>query len=223
MKGYEAACSDGMGYMLVLDAAQKSFGISCFTAQAKHDLDAVKGKTADAECHLPANADLQASTGRVLAGAGVSCAVQKISWMGRSDQTKSEYNEAACSDGKGYVLVTAEPGSLAATHAIGCDDAAVQGIHCKLTKVAKPTQPVLSLQTFKDALKQHNVACDVAEERVMGQENVKKRYVVEFKCSQQPNGLVAFVPVGENTSPFETTDCAAAAKRGLACKLNATR
>jgi hypothetical protein len=223
MRGYEAACGDGMGYFLVSEPAKKSYAISCFTARARHDLDAAKGKTTDAQCQLPANADIDAGAGRVLAGLNVTCAVRKISWMGRSDTNNSEYNEAACDDGKGYVLVTPEPGSIATPHALGCADAAVQGIRCKLTAVAQSAQPALTLQTFKDALKQHNVPCDAGGERVIGQENLQKRYVVEFKCPQQPGGLVAFIPVGVNTTPFETTDCATAAKRGLACKLNATQ
>ncbi|SRR5579862_372582 len=223
MKGYEAACGNGMGYFLVSEPSKQPYGISCFTARAKHDLDAAKGKTADAQCQLPANADIDAVAGRVLAGLNVTCAVRKLSWMGRSDTTNSEYNEVSCADGKGYILVTPEPGSATAPHALGCADAAVQGIRCKLTAVAQSAQPALTLQTFKDALKQHNVSCDAGGERVIGQENVQKRYVVEFKCPQQPRGLVAFIPIGANTTPFETTDCATAAKRGLACKLNAAQ
>ena len=223
MKGYEIACSNGMGYFVGASASQKPYGLSCLTAQAKHDLDAAKGHTDDAECSLPANADLKASVGRVLAGLGKTCAVQKTEWMGRSDATMSEYNEAACADGHGFVLVSAEPGSTAPLHALSCEDAAAQGIGCKLTKVAGGTGAApLTLQTFKDALAQHKVACDAGGERVIGQENVRKRYVVEFKCAGQPKGLVAFIPIGANTAPFETTDCTTAARRGLACKLNGT-
>lgn len=223
LKGYEIACGDGMGYFVGTSASGTPYGLSCLTAQAKHDFDAANGHTDDAECRLPANADLKAGVGRMLGGLGKACVVQKIDWMGRSDATKSEYNEAACADGHGFVLVSAEPGSTAPPHAFSCEDAAAQGIGCKLTKVAGGGGvATITLQTFKDALSQHKVACDAGGERVIGQENVQKRYVVEFKCTGQPKGLVAFIPTGANTAPFETTDCATAAKRGLACKLNAT-
>ncbi|HEX4860896.1 MAG TPA: hypothetical protein VFV07_06640, partial [Rhizomicrobium sp.] len=104
MRGYEAACGNGMGYFLVSESSKESRGISCFTAHAKYELDAAKGKAADAQCQLPANADIDAVATRVLASLNVACVVRKIFWMGRSDTTNSEYNEAACSDGKGYVL-----------------------------------------------------------------------------------------------------------------------
>lgn len=220
MKGYEIACGDGMGYFLGLSASQKPYGLSCLTAQAKHDLDASKGQTDDAECRLPANADLKISVGRVLAGLDRSCAVERIEWMGRSDKSASEYNEAACIGGHGFVLVSPEPGSSAPLHALSCEDAAAQGIRCNLTRVAASVAPAITLQTFKDALTQHNIPCDAGDERVIGQESAKKRYVVEFKCAGRPGGLVAFIPLSGNTAPFETTDCASAAKRGLACKLN---
>jgi hypothetical protein len=221
MSGYETACGGGMGYFLVSQAPQNAYGVSCFTAQARHELDATKGKTDDAVCRLPANADVNAMAGRLLGQFGATCAVQKLAWMGQSDITHAEYNEAACADGKGYVLVTALPGAQAQAHAISCADAAQQGLACKLTSVPKSAEPVVTLQTFKDALAAHKVACDIGGERVIGRENVQKRYVVEFVCAQQPKGLVAFIPVGAVTAPFETTDCAVAAKRGLACKLNA--
>jgi len=54
---------------------------------------------------------------------------------------------------------------------------------------------------------------------VVGQENVLKRYVVEFQCPQQPKGLVAFIPLNGNTAKFETLDCKAAAKKGVTCQL----
>ena len=55
----------------------------------------------------------------------------------------------------------------------------------------------------------------------IGQQTASKRYVVEFQCPEQPKGLVAFIPLNGNTAPFETLDCAAAAKKGAACKLTA--
>jgi hypothetical protein len=55
--------------------------------------------------------------------------------------------------------------------------------------------------------------------RVIGRESVDKRYVVEFLCSQPPNGLVGFFPLEGNTHKFEALDCAAAVERGIVCQL----
>ncbi|MBU6299697.1 MAG: hypothetical protein KGJ79_03000 [Alphaproteobacteria bacterium] len=80
------------------------------------------------------------------------------------------------------------------------------------------------MQTFRDALAAHNVKCDAADDgiKALGQENVRKRYVVEFLCpAQHPNGLVAFIPSIGSTAPFEVSDCAGAPKKsGAVCVLN---
>jgi hypothetical protein len=79
----------------------------------------------------------------------------------------------------------------------------------------------LTLDTFKEVLAQHKVACTVQEVRSIGRENVKKRHVVEFKCPEQPGGLVAFIPLEETSAPFETMDCASAgSKAHVICTLN---
>jgi len=47
-----------------------------------------------------------------------------------------------------------------------------------------------------------------------------KRHVVEFKCPEHPDGLVAFIPLGTNANKFQTMDCKAAKKAGIKCTLN---
>ena len=83
---------------------------------------------------------------------------------------------------------------------------------------------VVTVQTFRDALAAHNVSCNASDDgiKALGQENAKKRYVVEFLCpAQRPNGLVAFIPLAGSTAPFEVTDCAGALKKtGATCVLN---
>jgi hypothetical protein len=63
--------------------------------------------------------------------------------------------------------------------------------------------------------------CEPTNMRVIGRESVDKRYVVEVKCQEQTNGLVAFIPVGGNTNKFEAIDCAAAVERQIRCELGA--
>jgi hypothetical protein len=149
----------------------------------------------------------------------VNCSVTQFQWFGVKTANNSEIVEAACEDGKGYLLQTALPGGNVSPTAMNCVDAANKfGLDCKLTKVAKlPT-----LQTFKDYLAGTDVKCKVDsfdQLKVLGKESTKQRYIVEFKCSQQPNGLVAFIPLEGNTNKFETTDCTGIRKYGIACKL----
>ena len=48
-----------------------------------------------------------------------------------------------------------------------------------------------------------------------------RRYLVEFECSDRPEGLVAIVPPAADTvNPFESMNCALAAERGIRCELS---
>lgn len=214
---YEVACSNGMGYFLV--SGKQNSGFSCFTAQARSALDAKQGKTGDITCRLPANASTGKIAQAVLSHLGVSCQVKQVAWMGADPKTNTEYNEAACSGGTGYVLATPEPGSKIAPHALTCEQGAREGLKCTLTKVAQ-SAPTLTLQTFRDALARHGVACTNSKVRVIGRQNKSKRYVVEFQCPEQPKGLVALIPLNGDKAPFETYDCKTVTKLGAFCKLN---
>lgn len=225
-KTYEVTCSNGMGYFLISQTPGAPYGFSCFAADFTRAADVAAGREPGIVCKLPPNADLKAMAAGLLSKVGVTCAVRDTKWAGQNSAAKTEFNEIACTDGKGYIVTSALPGSTKPVHALSCHDSAAQGLPCKLSDNGPP---LMTLQTFKDALGQHNVACDAsASESAIhfhGQETAKKRYVVEFKCTQYPKGLVAYIPLNGNTAPFETTDCATAAKRKpeILCKLTGTK
>lgn len=216
-KTFEAACDSGLGYLLVSQDPEKPYGFSCFAADAQRAAAVAKGEQVPIACTLPVDVDTKVMATSVLAHLGVTCQTSNIRWMGQSAKSHVEFTEIACADGKGYVLVTAMPGSTAAPADMSCEDAAKRGIMCKLTNSGPPP---LTLQTFKDAIAQHGISCDSTNIRVIGQETAQKRHVVEFQCPQYPKGLVAFIPLDGNTAPFETMDCTKAAKeRHIVCKL----
>ncbi len=216
-KTFEVACASGLGFFLVSQDPEKPYGFSCFAADATRAADAAAGKPAPAVCHLPANADVKAMASTVLSRAGTNCPARDLRWVGQSSAANTEFVEVACTDGAGYIVSFANPGSAAPVRAVTCHDSALKGLPCKLS--SNGNVPTVTLQTFKDALAQHKIACDAANVRVIGQQTASKRYVVEFQCPQQPKGLVAFIPLSDSTAPFETLDCAAAAKKGAVCKL----
>lgn len=216
-KTFEVTCSSGLGYLLVSQDPEKPYGFSCFAAEAQSALAVSKGEPAPISCTLPVDLDTKLMATTVLAHLGVTCQTNGIRWMGASSKANLEFTEIACTDGKGYVLVTAMPGSNHALSDMSCEDAIKRGIMCKLTNAGPPP---ITIQTFKDALAQHGIACDSTNIRVAGQETVLKRHVVEFQCPQYPKGLVAFIPLEGNTAPFQTMDCAKAAKEmHIMCKL----
>jgi len=82
---------------------------------------------------------------------------------------------------------------------VSCADAAKQGIKCRLTD-AGPVEIPVTLETFKSALAQHGVSCSIAQIRMIGQETHLKRYVVEYRCADQPAGMIAYLPLEGNTT-----------------------
>jgi len=204
-KNYEVACQNGMGYLLSSSPPVQVIGYSCFAADHSHAKDPTSNT-----CTMPANADVKAAAARVLAGLGAACQPTAVNWLGANPTT--EFTEVACTGGKGYVLSGPMPGkSVARVAAMTCVDAVKQGITCKMSNSGPPP---ITLDTFKQALAQHNVNCDAANVRSLGKETTLKRHVVEFQCPQQhPEGLVALIPLQDSTAPFETISCAQAATR----------
>lgn len=212
---FEVACSNGMGYFLVAQQPGKPYGFTCFGADATHVADIAAKRKPSAICALPANKDMKVTASAILNSSGQNCTVRGYRWIGQSAKSSTDYIEVAC-DNRGFVLASPLPGSSAALKVVACHDAYLQGIPCKLSDNGAQA---ITLQTFKDALAQHNVRCSASDVRSVGLETVRKRHVVEFLCPEQPKGLVAFIPLEGNVAPFETVDCMAAAKRGIKCTL----
>jgi hypothetical protein len=217
---YEVACGGALGYLLETQDTDKPIAISCLTAEEARAADVAKGKPPGFFCKLPENKDVYAIVASMItAGTSAACTVRDLQPFGRSESTHSDYSEVACQDGKGFLLRTPLPGSQAQTLVMTCGDAAKQGIKCRLTD-AGPVQAPMSLDVFKTALAQHGVSCRIDPIRLIGQEDNRKRYVVEYRCADQPKAIVAFVPLEGNTNPYESLDCAAALLRSVVCRYN---
>jgi hypothetical protein len=217
IKVYEVACRSGTGYFLVSQPPQNTLAVSCFTAEAARESDIAKGlKHDEFTCGLGRFSDVKAMAASVVKGAGAACDVSDYHWVGVSTTNGTEYSEVACANGKGYVVEIPKAGTPAEVSVVDCQEAVKQGVKCKLTAVTMP----VTLQTFRDALKEHGADCADAEMRYIGRESQGRRYVVELQCPQKPNGLVAFIPLEDNPKPFETLDCpTAAARSAVKCTL----
>jgi hypothetical protein len=217
VRSYETACSNGLGYFLVDQGSEPAIGITCFGADTTHTADVAAGREPQPSCSLPANADVKKAAGTVLSRLGQQCNVTALRTVGLDTKANTELTEAACSGGTGYVIASPLPGATQAVSALSCPDSYRRGIACKLSSNGAP---MVTLDTFKQALKQHNVACSVEDTRIVGRQNVSKRHVVEFKCGEHPEGLVAFIPLEDSTAPFETMSCTDAGfKQHIICSL----
>lgn len=130
-------------------------------------------------------------------------------------QNGKYYYEEACQDGKGYLLVESANGSL--DQVIPCAEADPYFGGCKLTdaRQAKTEQAGLYTQLAKKA----GFNCDVAGYAPLpGSSIAQGDEVVELKCSNRPDGAVAFFPPsGSQQAGFY--NCAVSELLGYRCVL----
>jgi hypothetical protein len=209
---YEATCEEGMGYLLLLQGNGLT-GISCL-ARGPDELPM--------KCELPANADPRVMANKVLDRHQVPCKSRELKWLGTS-AASLDHIEVVCEAGAAQVIRAPRPGSSGKLEVLSCQDAIKQGVRCELSAQATPAGPAdsrPSLAWFKEALNRNGVTCQVKQARIIGRESIKRRYLVEFDCSDRPEGLVAFVPsAGDTVNAFESLNCPAAAERGIRCEL----
>lgn len=216
---YEAACESGAGYLVTLRDTHEASATLCFAAESQIK-EPAKASRAE-RCLLPENAVPNMRAQKMLGTFGINCAVDASQWLGESATLHLDYIESRCKDGQGYVIHVPVPGSPGTAGAMSCEQSATVGIPCTW---AQHTQSASDdarpdLNWFKEQLKRAGVSCDVLQARIVGREKIRRRYVVEFQCRDNPNGLVAFVPPDStNAKDFESMDCIAAAVRGVRCE-----
>lgn len=211
LKIYEAACEDGAGYLLLVHRSTLK-GASCLATG--HDLPA--------KCAMPANADSRALAGRMLAHRNIDCGVRDVKWLG-TNAADLDHVEVACEGGGGYMMRSPRIGSSGKLDVVDCQQAIRQGVACELSSSSATSGRVAdsrpSLEWFKEALSRNGVTCQTKRARIVGRESIKRRYLVEFECTDRPEGLIAFVPpVGDTANPFESMSCVLAAERGIRCE-----
>jgi len=216
-KVYEVACSEGMGYLLQTQGTDQPLVNSCLKAEEARAADVAKGKTPSFFCTLAENRDVYALVSSLIKrGAGAVCTVDTLQWFGRSASTQTDYSEIRCKEGQGFLLQTPQTGSSAPITAMSCTDAAKRGIKCHLSD-GGPVEEPITLETLRAALAQHGVSCQIDQIQLVGQEEQRKRYVVEYRCADAAAGMVAFIPLRDNTNAYEAMDCATAVRSGVVC------
>jgi len=226
IESYEVDCSNGLGYILVSKNQQTPTIMSCFSMASANDAAIARGekpsrRSAPVSCRLPANQDTKLMAGNLLKGLSATCTVNEVSTFGVNAKNHTEYVEVACDNNIGYVLMIPQlTNSTTPLSVMSCQDAARHSLQCKLTSNSSgpTTPPPVTMQTLYDALKQNGVSCTSPQLRLIGREATKKRYVVEARCPEQSGGLVAYIPLEDNSNKFETIDCNEALKRQITCQ-----
>lgn len=219
IRTFEAACGNGLGYFLVDQSPEPVIGFTCFAADATYKADKAAGREPQPACSLPANADVKAAAAAVLSRLGQQCDVTNLRVIGRDTKVNAEVTEVACTGGKGFVIRSPLPGASQAVSVLTCPESYRSGLACKMSDNG---EPIITLDTFKQELAKRKVACTPESVRLIGKQTTSKRHVVEFKCPEQPKGLVAFIPLEAGAGSFEVMDCATAgAKARVICALTA--
>jgi hypothetical protein len=214
---YEVACRNGLGFLLVARGQEAPYATSCFSADRSHAALVAAGRKSDMYCQLPESGDIHAMATGLMSAVGAPCTVTKAEWFGRSAAAHTEFTEVVCDDARGFLLQTPHAGATDPPSAMSCRDAAQQRIKCRLTDGGPLAKPI-TVETFKEYLSTQDPECHVDELRIIAQEAKHDRYLVEVKCSAHPQGLVAMIPLNGNASPYESMDCATAARRSVQCE-----
>jgi hypothetical protein len=167
--------------------------------------------TSNIHCELTDRAAQMAIVDKLMAQTGKPCVVKNRGFIGVASNGATYY-EAACQDGKGYV-VQQTPGG-APPKAIDCVNADAIAGGCKLTdtRQAKTEQSGLYTQLAKKA----GFDCTVSGYAPFSVDMPGKE-VVELACSNRPDGGIALFPI--NGGAGQVYDCAHSELKSLRCSL----
>lgn len=151
-------------------------------------------------CRYTTAAESQAWAAAMVTQGGQSCTPTGARFVGGNETHR--YYEVACQSGNGYMIRTGLSNSF--DQLISCTDAISIGTGCTLTAVAARAPG----QQFRDLLTSNSVACAYEQHAQPRRETSgAQRYVVEYRCSDRPYGLVAFLPAEPGQGEVMQMDC----------------
>jgi hypothetical protein len=204
---YEAACTDGAGYVIATSA----------TAPAKIT-PCIETMDSNLECQLTTKEQILGTMSQLVAKSGKTCQVSGARYMGMEPKTGSTYYEVACGSSPGFVVQTDKAGAFMA--AIDCGKAQGVGGGCKLTDVTKAE--TADAQNYTALAKSGGFDCNVSKYRFIGTVDQPVRSeLVELACANRPDGTVALFPGDTKIKPT-FIDCIEAGQFGpsATCRLS---
>lgn len=203
-KIYEAACSEGPGYILI--AATPTQAFDCLELAGTAATARLRDPAADVgqQCVLPANQNGLAVIGGWARGAGVSCTIDEAVAIGKSDRDNIVY-EIGCAGADGYWLERVGTG----WDLKDCLQVASTGGTCRFTTAREQADGFESKLAGTDA-----AGCDVTQVRLMGS-NANGRFF-EAKCAAEGEGYIARINAEGVTQ--QIYPCATAQRIGGGCR-----
>jgi hypothetical protein len=202
---FEVACQDGSGWILATSAPPR------LDKPVSMDPCVAYPPDGNISCKLTDTASQLAVVDRLMAKSGKACTVKGRRYVGATS-SGSVFYEAACQEGKGYMIESAANGDF--KEAIDCAAADSIAGGCTLTdaRQAKTEQAGLYSKLAAKAGFQCQVSGYAPLPGPAGKD------VVEMACSNRPDGAIGIFGASEN-DPATIIDCAHAELKGYRCAL----
>lgn len=202
-KIYEAACSEGPGYILIAATPPQAF--DCLELAGTAATARMRDPAADVgqQCAMPANLNGLAVIGGWARGAGVSCTIDEAVAIGKSDRDNIVY-EIGCAGADGYWLEKVGTG----WDLKDCLQVASTGGTCRFTTAQEQADGFEAKLAGTDA-----AGCDVTQVRLMGS-NANGRFY-EAKCAAEGEGYIA--RINNEGVTQQIYPCATAQRIGGGC------
>ncbi|WP_443750573.1 hypothetical protein [Asticcacaulis solisilvae] len=209
---YELLCKTGFSGIYAIanyDAADQTVGY----------MNCLKVEGTPLKCELSDHAKAVEQLTPLAQDSKDDCTVSDMRYLGGAKDR--DYYEVGCATPPGFVIVLDAKGDVQG--AVGCDKAVAIG-GCKFTDVAAVkaeahAKAEANRTAYAAALDKAGIDCSGDTFVRIGAQADTGRDVIEFKCPEQPNGLIAFVPAAKPDAQFESFDCFTARMKELPCKL----
>jgi hypothetical protein len=146
------------------------------------------------------------------AAADKNCQVNNVRLAGMTTQNDGYFYEFGCANQPGFMVQTKLDNTF--VRSVTCLQAAGLG-GCKFTDTAAASSDAKN--DYTKALKAMGVTCTVSDFNLIGTQANTKRDYVEFKCPEQPWGVIGFVPQPGGTIAGSVADCFIDQTRRKAC------
>jgi hypothetical protein len=153
-------------------------------------------------CEYTTKEQMSAILKPVAAAADKDCQVNNTRFVGVTKENDGNYYEFGCANKTGFIVLTKADNTYQRT--IACATAAALG-GCQFTDAGAAAADANG--AFSAQLGKAGFPCTVEDYNVIGTQESTKRDYIEFKCKEQPWGLVGFVPQPGSPSSLRVNDC----------------
>ena len=191
---YEVGCKSALGG--IIDYPQLG---SSAPIEFKPCIQMEGGNSA---CTFTTKDQMAAAVKPLATAADSKCVVNNTRFVGITKESDGYYYEFGCSNQPGFIALSDLKGAF--ERVVPCASAAGLG-GCSFTDAG--TASAGANATFSKQLGDEGIPCTVATYNVLGTQVETKRDYIEFKCPEQPWGVIGFVPQAGSTSFVNVNDC----------------